>query len=137
MKVFTVKSENYSGNYGFAVVETTDDGVILARKNELIETLKQSKEEKSLDMMFLAVVNIVDLHSTLLVIGEKELSLAKFAFPSKSEGEILTDDHLILQNGLYSLGGLVSRKKDFVPAISKAINKNGWVPPQSVHEITN
>ena len=127
MKVFTVKSNNYSGNYGFAVVETTDDGVIIARKHELIETLRESKVEKSLDMMFLAVVNIVDLHSTLLVIGEKELSLAKFAFPSNDN----RDDASILHDGLYSLGGLVSRKKDFVPAISKSINKLGWVPPQS------
>jgi inorganic pyrophosphatase/exopolyphosphatase len=128
MKVFTVKSENYSGNYGFAVVETTDDGVILARKDELLETLRLSREEKSLDMMFLAVVNIVELKSTLLVIGEKELSLAKFAFPATSK-ELLGDDEAILRHGLYNLGGLVSRKKDFVPAISKAINKQGWVPP--------
>lgn len=128
MKVFTVKSEKYGGNYGFAVVETTDDGVILSRKDELLETLRQSKLEKSLDMMFLAVVNIVELYSTLLVIGETELNLAKFAFPST---KALPDDQTILQNGLYDLGGLVSRKKDFVPAISKAINKQGWVPPTS------
>jgi manganese-dependent inorganic pyrophosphatase len=126
MKVFTVKSDNYSGNYGFAVVETTDDGVILARKDELLETLRVSKREKSLDMMFLAVVNIVELKSTLLVIDAKELSLAKFAFPPRGR---LLDDQSLLENGLYGLGGLVSRKKDFVPAISKAITKQGWCPP--------
>lgn len=126
MKVFSVKSDGYSGSYGFAVVETTDDGVILARKDELLETLKVSKAEKSLDMMFLAVVNIVELKSTLLVIDSKELSLAKFAFPSKDQ---LENDKALLHNGLYSLGGLVSRKKDFVPAISRAITKQGWVPP--------
>lgn len=126
MKVFSAKSEGYSGSYGFAVVETTDDGVILARKDELLQNLRISKSEKSLDMMFLAVVNIVELKSTLLVIDSQELSLAKFAFPSKDTSE---DDKTILQRGLYSLGGLVSRKKDFVPAISRAITKQGWVPP--------
>jgi manganese-dependent inorganic pyrophosphatase len=130
MKVFTVKSENYSGNYGFAVVETTDDGVILARKDELLETLRISRQEKSLDMMFLAVVNIVELKSTLLVIDTKELSLAKFAFPATAK-DAFEDDEAILKHGLYSLGGLVSRKKDFVPAISKAITKQGWVPPST------
>jgi hypothetical protein len=31
-KVFTFNGPNFSGSVGFSVIETTDDGVILARK---------------------------------------------------------------------------------------------------------
>lgn len=67
-------------------------------------------------------MNIVSLQSVLILIGKDEESLALAAFPGTSEnGMGITDDPT-----LYKLGGLVSRKKDFIPAISRAINKNGW-----------
>lgn len=100
-----------------------DDGVILARKDELIAALQTAKHEQSLPLFYLAIVNIVSLHSTLLLIGSDEESLARAAFPPGVKGAGPTDDP-----ALYSLGGLVSRKKDFIPAISRAINKGGWGP---------
>jgi manganese-dependent inorganic pyrophosphatase len=123
MKVFSLKGANFQGNMGFAVVETTDDGIILARKDELLAALAESKRAKSLDLMYLAVVNIVALHSTLLLIGPDETSLARMAFPPQEGGAGPTEDP-----GLYSLGGLVSRKKDFIPVISRVVNKDSWGP---------
>ena len=88
----------------------------------MIHALKLSKQENSLPLLYLAVVNIVSLKSILILIGNDEESLAQAAFPSNNEtGVGPTEDPT-----LYSLGGLVSRKKDFIPAISRAINKNGW-----------
>mmetsp|Transcript_14028 Transcript_14028/g.14642 ORF Transcript_14028/g.14642 Transcript_14028/m.14642 type:complete len:425 (-) Transcript_14028:192-1466(-) len=122
MKVFTYQTDKFRGGIGFAVIETTDDGVILARKDELINALYLSKQENSLPLLYLAVVNIVSLKSILIVIGKDEESLTLAAFPPNNETGIgPTDDPT-----LYNLGGLVSRKKDFVPAISRAINKGGW-----------
>lgn len=126
IKVFTLKGANFQGNMGFAVVETTDDEVILARKSELLTALSKSKTEKSLDIMFMAVVNIVALHSTLLLLGPHEASLARVAFPPEEGGARALGD------GLYFLGGLVSRKKDFVPVISRVVNKDLWGPDNAL-----
>ena len=51
---------------GFAVVETTDDAVILDRKGELLPELAANKRAEGLDLLFLAVVNIVAMRSNLL-----------------------------------------------------------------------
>lgn len=80
--------------------------------------------EPSINAVLLAVVDIVNLHSTLLICGRVEASLALAAY-----GGELTADGSMLQ-----LAGLVSRKKDFVPPLTKAV-KEGWEPPQLSVEI--
>mgnify|MGYP001479411193 FL=1 len=49
------------------------------------------------------------------MIGPNEISLAKASF---ANGEMKSDN-------VMDLGSLVSRKKDFIPAITRAI-KDGW-----------
>jgi inorganic pyrophosphatase/exopolyphosphatase len=67
----------------------------------------------------LAVVNIVKLHSNLLIIGPDERALACASF---EKGTLVGDaDSADTMN----LGSLVSRKKDFIPAVTKAI-KGGF-----------
>ena len=125
--MFTLKGANFQGNMGFAVVETTDDGIILARKDELKEALAVTKQERSLDLMFLAVVNIVSLKSTMIVVGPEEMSLAQAAFPAEEGGAGPVEG----DEALYFLGGLVSRKKDFIPVISRVVNKESWGPDKN------
>jgi len=102
------------GEVGFAVVETTDDQVILARVAELLPEMEKVKKERGYKCLFLAIVNIVGLHSKLLLCGPTEKSLAQAAFGGPLEGA-----------GLMDLGKRVSRKKDFIPSVTKTI-KNGW-----------
>jgi manganese-dependent inorganic pyrophosphatase len=110
-KVFKlVNGKGIMFKIGFAVVETTDDDVIMERKNELLPELKSSKFDKGLDFLFLAVVNIVEMRSNLLMCSSDELSLAKFAY-----GGTITSD------GVMEMGNRVSRKKEFVPPISSCI----------------
>jgi inorganic pyrophosphatase/exopolyphosphatase len=117
-KEFSFKTDAFQGTVGFSVVETTDDEVILSRKEELIIELVNQRSAKSIDVLFFAVVNIVSLRSTLLVCGDNERSLSTLAFPTgKMDGGS--------QPFSMDLGGLVSRKKDFIPAVTKAI-KSGW-----------
>lgn len=128
-KVFTFKTEKFDGSVGFAVVETTDDAVILNRADELMIALSEDKESKGLSVLFLAVVNIVELRSTLLVCGPNERCLATAAFP---QGKLIVEDY---QDPFkMDLGGLVSRKKDFIPAVTAAI-KSGWseAPSGKIH----
>ena len=82
-KVFTFKTERFDGSVGFAVVETTDDDVIMARADELLAALAEDKEAKGLSVLFLAVVNIVKLRSTLLLCGPNERSLAVQVGPQR------------------------------------------------------
>mmetsp|Transcript_15435 Transcript_15435/g.33429 ORF Transcript_15435/g.33429 Transcript_15435/m.33429 type:complete len:473 (+) Transcript_15435:63-1481(+) len=130
-KSFSFKTETFDGDVGFAVVETTDDAVIIDRLDELLPEIVACKKEKGLSALFLAVVNIVSLKGSLLLCGPTEQSLAKAAFPDckLNEGSTLMD-----------LGKRVSRKKDYIPAITQAI-KGGWVKPinrgQSVVDIAS
>lgn len=121
-KVFTFKTDKYEGSVGFAVIETTDDGVILERTDELLIALAADKESKGLSLLYLGVVNIVKLKSTLLLVGDDERSLALSSF---EKGELIPAADGVSQPYSMDLGNLVSRKKDFIPAITKAI-KGGW-----------
>lgn len=130
-KTFTFKTSKYEGSVGFAVIETTDDDVILSRTDELLVALSRDKAAKGLSILYLGVVNIVKLRSTLLLIGDEERSLAVASFEN---GNLLPTPEGYQQPILMDLGNLVSRKKDFIPAVTKAI-KNGWcgVNQGSVH----
>jgi len=115
-KSFSFKTDVFSGVIGFAVIETTDDDVIMQRKSELLMALKADKASKNLDGLFLAVVNIVKLKSQLLVCGDLEKELAIAAF--KEEGYVHPAD---ADPAVLDMGGLVSRKKDYIPPLTKAI----------------
>jgi manganese-dependent inorganic pyrophosphatase len=110
----------------YAVVETTDAPASLARANELVPEMRAVKvADDTVDAVLLAVVDIVALDSTLVVCGRVEASLAVAAYG----GTVVDVADGAAQT--LALPGLVSRKKDFVPALTKAV-KNGWVPPEAV-----
>lgn len=118
-KVFTFKTAVFDGSVGFAVIETVDDEVILQRSAELLVALSEDKEAKGLSVLFLAVVNIVELRTKLLLCGKNERSLALKSFPA---GKLVRDEDGG-ETHVLDLGGLVSRKKDFIPAVTGAIKK--------------
>jgi inorganic pyrophosphatase/exopolyphosphatase len=127
-----VKRFKFAGENGntytvaYAVVETTDAPASLARAAELAPEMRAVKAaDASVDAVLLAVVDIVALTSTLVVCGRVEASLATAAY-----GGVVED----AEGGgaqTLALPGLVSRKKDFVPALTKAV-KDGWAPPEAV-----
>ena len=120
---FDIPNGGFKGDLGFAVVETTDDQVIMKRLNELLPELVACKKERGYSVLFLAIVNIVELHSNLLLCGPTEQCLAEAAFP---DATIANEDGTLMD-----LGKRVSRKKDFIPAITSAI-KNGWKKPKDL-----
>jgi inorganic pyrophosphatase/exopolyphosphatase len=119
-KVFSFKTDNFSGSIGFAVIETTDDDVIMSRSAELLVALQEDKEAKKLEALFLGVVNIVKLKSNLLLCGPNEVSLAQASFPNGKLQDNGSEPAYIMD-----IGNLVSRKKDFIPAVTSAVKK-GW-----------
>jgi manganese-dependent inorganic pyrophosphatase len=117
----------FNGELGFAVIETTDDEAILSRVNELVEEMIASKKEGPLKLLFLAIVNIVDLHSSLVLCGPAETAIAIEAFGGKISGDAKT---------LLDLGERVSRKKEFIPALASSIQE-GWMHDQIILEEDN
>ncbi len=94
------------------------DDAIMDKVNEMLPEMIAGKREKNLQCLFLAVVNIVKLRSQLLLCGPTEKALATAAFGGK-----ISDDGITMD-----LGKRVSRKKDFIPVITKVI-KDGWKRP--------
>jgi len=127
-KSFSFQASGFNGEIGFAVVETTDDQVILDRIDELLPEMVLCKKENGYTCIFLAIVNIVKLHSKLLLCGPTEQCLAEAAFG----GTIISGSSSSADNGnLMDLGNRVSRKKDFIPAITSTIKK-GWTKPKDI-----
>mmetsp|Transcript_71838 Transcript_71838/g.135536 ORF Transcript_71838/g.135536 Transcript_71838/m.135536 type:complete len:445 (-) Transcript_71838:261-1595(-) len=131
-KVFKLKGKGgVEFKIGFAVVETTDDAVIMDRKAELLPELLTSKPERGVDFLFLAVVNIVLMRSNLLMCDQPEVALAKLAFGGE-----------VTEVGVMDLGNRVSRKKEFVPPLTGSIGdyeapKAGMPKTQSANDLAS
>jgi len=104
---------------GYSVIETTDAASSLARAEELLAEMKHARDDGDLTAMLLAIVDIVNLKSELLLCGIVEESLAVTAYGGTPNAETHT----------LSLAGMVSRKKDFIPPLARAIKQDCWVPP--------
>ena len=100
----------------YSVIETTDADASIKRLDEIIPEMRKVKEELNVEAIFVAVVNIVDLTSLLVISGRIEKSLAQAAY----NGRIVDEKEHLME-----LKGLVSRKKDFIPPLTKAV-KEGW-----------
>jgi inorganic pyrophosphatase/exopolyphosphatase len=116
MKEFKFEdSKGATHKVGYGVIETTDAQSSLDRVHDLIPEMREVKQEKDLMALLLAVVDIVNMTSSLLVCGPVEESLATTAYGGS------------VQNQFLELKGLVSRKKDFIPPLTKAF-AGGWKP---------
>jgi inorganic pyrophosphatase/exopolyphosphatase len=58
-KIFTYQTDSFIGSVAFAVIETTDDEVILKRSGEILIALGEDKEKKGVSITFLAVVSCI------------------------------------------------------------------------------
>ena len=126
MKQFKFSSDGETYEVAYSVIETTDAAASLARAADILPEMRAVKlADPSIKAVLLAVVDIVNLTSTLLICGRVEASLAVAAYG----GELQAGGTLL------HLPGLVSRKKDFVPPLTKAF-KDGWVPPRLSVEVS-
>ncbi|MED1602575.1 manganese-dependent inorganic pyrophosphatase [Alkalihalophilus marmarensis] len=91
-----------------AQVNTVDVAEVLARKNELSAAMNKTIEEKGLDVFVLAITDILEGDSTILTYG------AGAAKVGEAFDVALTEDTALLK-------GVVSRKKQIIPALTKAI----------------
>ena len=94
--------------YVIAQVNTVSIEDVLKRQNELEEAIEEEIKEKELDLFVLAITDILNSNSEILVLGKKS-DIVKTAFNVK------------LENNRAFLEGVVSRKKQLLPNIDKNI----------------
>jgi manganese-dependent inorganic pyrophosphatase len=97
---------------GFGVVETTDPEAVLARQSDLLSELPHVKKEKDFDVLFFAIVDIVNMKSNVLLCGPREIALAEATFEGCPH-----------ECGCMDTGDRVSRKKQFVPPLTSSLNE--------------
>lgn len=96
------------GEYTFRIgqVNTVDVDEVLARKVELETAIKAQMAENGYDVFLLMITNILNSDSVILVIGEPQEKVEQ-AFS------------VTLEDGIASLPGVVSRKKQIVPPLTE------------------
>lgn len=93
-----------------AQVNTVDTNDVLNRKVEVEAAIANTVAAKNLDLFVFAITNILTNDSEAIVVGPKP-ELFEQAF------------NVTLQNGLATLPGVVSRKKQIVPFLTEAATK--------------
>jgi manganese-dependent inorganic pyrophosphatase len=97
---------------GVGVWETVLPQKVLERKNELMELLTKKKQAENLDCIYFGVVNIFNKRSDMCIVSEKEKKVAEEVFGAKTV------------DGLMVLDGVVSRKKQMIPALESYFQAN-------------
>ncbi len=91
-------------------VETVEQHKVLSKKSELLKAMKIIKEEQSLDYIFVAVSDILKINTKMISLTPQGNQLLEKAFNQKSIDNII------------DIGTKLSRKKEFAPAIEKALS---------------
>ncbi len=89
-------------------INAVDLNNILSRQAELEEMMNKIISDKSLDLFLVIITDIVNCNSEMIAIGSKT-DIAEKAF------------NVVLENNRALLPGVVSRKKQVVPALQKVM----------------
>jgi len=105
-ELLRMDSKEYSvegTKFRVSVLETTAPGVVLDRKDSLMESMKTVAAEDDVEQVLLFVIDILNEEATLLVPNDLVKTLAE-----KSFGATVTGDSVVLP-------GVMSRKKQIIP----------------------
>lgn len=94
--------------YGIGVIETTSPKNILERKKEIINAIEKLKKKEELEGVLLSVIDILNEHNSTIVAGEHEAEILRAVFDGKE-----------IEHNLYSLGPIISRKKQIIPKLEE------------------
>jgi manganese-dependent inorganic pyrophosphatase len=104
-KVFDFAKKTFIGQ-----LETVEQSELLTnRKDELLKAMESVKSAEGVQLLFLAVSDILAVNTKLLIMGDDEKAVAENAFGGKVIDSVI------------DIGAKLSRKKDIAPAIEKAI----------------
>lgn len=106
MKIFEVDGSKI----GVAQVNTVNEAELLERKEKLLAEINNIINKEGLKFFIFAITNILSNDSTGIVAGDGNTVIEK-AFNEK------------IDNNLIALKGVVSRKKQIIPPLTKAIQE--------------
>lgn len=91
-------------------LETVEQDMILTEKKEsLLAAMQTVKAELEVELLFVAITDILKVNTKLLILGEAEAIAAEAAFGGTVENNVL------------DIGPKMSRKKEIAPVLEKAI----------------
>ncbi|MEA2056597.1 MAG: manganese-dependent inorganic pyrophosphatase [Patescibacteria group bacterium] len=93
-------------------IETVEQAKLLKeRKQGLLEAMKQVKAEEQVDLIFLAITDVLQINTKLLLADGASAEIVEQAFGTKTE------------KGSADIGPKMSRKREIAPAIEKILKK--------------
>ncbi|MDR2601431.1 MAG: putative manganese-dependent inorganic diphosphatase [Spirochaetaceae bacterium] len=99
------------GGYTVSQVETTSPQSLVARREEMLAALERVVEEDGRIFAAMLVTDVTRLDSLLFITGKKDF-ISKLAFPR-------------IEDGVFLLKDIVSRKKQLVPLLSELVQEFG------------
>lgn len=91
-------------------LETVEQAEILtSKKASLLEAMQAVKTQENVELLFVAITDILQVNTKLLILGDAEAKVAEAAFGGTVSDSIL------------DIGPRMSRKKEIAPAIEKAL----------------
>ncbi len=103
------KMDRDGRKFAIAQVNTVDIQSVVKRQEELEKAMKIEMEKNNLELMVLAITDILNSNSEIIALGKNIDEVIKKAFDKK------------LENNRAFLEGVVSRKKQLLPNIDKNI----------------
>jgi len=93
-------------------IETVEQDVLVnTKKQDLLTAMQQVKDQEKVDLLFVAVTDILKINTKLLILSDSEAEVASKAFG----GEV--------KNGVLDIGPKMSRKKEIAPALEKTLKQ--------------
>lgn len=93
-------------------IETVEQDKILSEKKaELLEAMQTVKAQQGVELLFVAVTDILQVNTKLLLAGDAEVTVAEAAFGGTAVENVL------------DIGPKMSRKKEIAPVIEAALKK--------------
>lgn len=85
--------------------------IILTKKDKLLSAMSQIKDRESVDLIYLALTDILKVNTKLLILGDLEKQVAEKSFGGQTSENIL------------DIGAKMSRKKDIAPVIENTLKQ--------------
>lgn len=94
-------------------LETVEQAEIITNKKAtLLEAMAKVKKEQNVELLFVAITDILKVNTKLLILGEDEQKVAEKAFGGRVEDNLL------------DIGPKMSRKKEIAPVIEKVLSNS-------------
>lgn len=100
-------------SFGVSQITSLNAPELKELSGRMMPYLKKALESQGVDMLFLMLTNILSESTTLICVGQGAAALVLSVFRSDEEQGVRTEKN----DGLVELPGVVSRKKQLVPAI--------------------